>query len=263
VQLFAILTLFPEALLPYARASILRQAQDKGLVDIRLIDFRDFTRDRHRAVDDRPFGGGPGMVLKPEPIVECVEWLERRYGEFKKLVLCPAGTLFQQRTAESLAREERILLLCGRYEGFDARILSALKFEELSIGDYVLAGGELPALVVTEAIVRLVPGVLGDDRSAENDSFGASGVLDHPHYTRPRVFRGEPVPDVLLSGDHARIERWRSEAARARTRSRRPDLDNTRHREPTRPMDAETTPQEPPSEAPSETIRRRSRSGSR
>jgi tRNA (guanine37-N1)-methyltransferase len=241
VQLFAILTLFPEALLPYTRASILRQAQDKGLVSIRLVDFRDFTRDRHRAVDDRPFGGGPGMVLKPEPIVECVEWLERRHGEFKKIVLCPAGTPFRQRSAEELAREERILLLCGRYEGFDARILSALEFEEVSVGDFVLAGGELPALAVTEAVVRLVPGVLGDERSAENDSFGANGDLDHPHYTRPRVFRGEPVPDVLLSGDHARIQRWRVEAARARTRTRRPDLSSTLHREPTRPMEAQTT----------------------
>ncbi len=241
MQLFAILTLFPEALLPYTRASILRQAQDKGLVEIRLVDFRDFTRDRHRAVDDRPFGGGPGMVLKPEPIVECVEWLERRHGEFKKIVLCPAGTPFRQRNAEALAREERILLLCGRYEGFDARILTSLDFEEVSVGDFVLAGGELPALAVTEAVVRLVPGVLGDERSAENDSFGASGDLDHPHYTRPRVFRGEPVPDVLLSGDHARIQRWRSEAARTRTLSRRPDLSNTLHREPTRPMEAQTT----------------------
>lgn len=245
MQLFAILTLFPEALLPYTRASILRQAQDKGLVEIRLIDFRDFTRDRHRAVDDRPFGGGPGMVLKPEPIVECVEWIERRYGAFKKIVLCPAGTVFRQRIAEDLAREERILLLCGRYEGFDARILSALDFEELSVGDFVLAGGELPALLVTEAVVRLVPGVLGDERSAEQDSFGASGDLDHPHYTRPRVFRGESVPDVLLSGDHARIERWRSKAARARTISRRPDLSSTPHREPPRPMDVPTLRIEP------------------
>lgn len=245
MQLFAILTLFPEALLPYTRASILRLAQDKGLVRIRLVDFRDFTRDRHRAVDDRPFGGGPGMVLKPEPIVECVEWLERRHGAFRKIVLCPAGIPFQQPMAEELAREERILLLCGRYEGFDARILSALDFEEISVGDFVLAGGELPALAVTEAVVRLVPGVLGDERSAEHDSFGRSGELDHPHYTRPRVFRGEAVPDALLSGDHARIQSWRDEAARQRTRARRPDLALTHHREPTRPMEIRFTPPEP------------------
>ena len=223
-MLFAILTLFPEAVEAYARSSILGLAQSKGRVRIQLIDFRDFTRDRHRTVDDRPFGGGPGMVLKPQPIVDCVEWLERAHGPFRKIVLCPAGRPFRQSVAEELVREERILLLCGRYEGFDARILTQLCFEELSVGDFVLSGGELPAMLVCEAVTRLVPGVLGDERSVKEDSFGGAGGLDHPHFTRPRVFRGEAVPHVLLSGDHAAIARWRETEARERTRSRRPDL---------------------------------------
>jgi tRNA (guanine37-N1)-methyltransferase len=214
------LTLFPEALEPYVRSSILRVAQEKRLARILLVDFRDFTRDRHRTVDDRPYGGGPGMVLRPEPIAECVEWLESRHGAFRKIALCPAGPVFQQRRAEHLAREERVLFLCGHYEGFDARVVTQLGFEELSIGDFVLSGGELPALCVTEAVVRLLPGVLGDERSALEDSFRADGALDHPHYTRPRVFRGEAVPDVLTSGDHAEIRRWRAERALDRARSR-------------------------------------------
>lgn len=221
---FAILTLFPEAVEAYARSSILGLAAEKGKVRIQLVDFRDFTRDRHRTVDDRPFGGGPGMVLKPEPIVECVEWLEREHGTFTKIALCPAGTPFRQAHAEALARHERILLLCGRYEGFDARILSQLDFHDVSVGDFVLAGGELPALAIVEAVARLLPGVLGDERSALEDSFGATGGLDHPHYTRPRVFRGEAVPEVLLSGDHAAIARWRAAEAAKKTRARRPDL---------------------------------------
>lgn len=224
MSLFAILTLFPEAVEAYARASILGSAQRSGKVRIQLVDYRDFTRDRHRTVDDRPFGGGPGMVLKPQPIVDCVEWLEREHGTFRKIVLCPSGRTFRQPVAEELAREERILLLCGRYEGFDARILTQLAFEELSVGDFVLSGGELAALCVCEAVTRLVPGVLGDDRSAQEDSFRGGGGLDHPHFTRPRVFRGEAVPEVLLSGDHARIAQWRAGEARERTRARRPDL---------------------------------------
>lgn len=221
---FAILTLFPEALEPYVGTGMLRVAQEKGLARIQLVDFRDFTRDRHRTVDDRPFGGGPGMLLKPEPIAECIEWLERRHGRFRRIALCPSGRRFAQVQAVDLAREERVLLLCGRYEGFDSRLLEHFGFEELSLGDFVLAGGELPALCVLEAAIRLVPGVLGDERSALEDSFGPSGVLDHPHYTRPRVFRGQEVPEVLLSGDHARIARWRETRARARTAERRPEL---------------------------------------
>ncbi len=224
MRLFAILTLFPEALEPYARTSILGRAQERGLAQIRLLDVRDFTRDRHRTVDDRPFGGGPGMVLKPEPVVECVEWCERRWGPFRKFLLTPAGETFRQATAERLVEEERLLFLCGRYEGVDERIRSVLDFDELSVGDFVLSGGELPALTVTEAIVRLVPGVLGDERSAKEDSFVDGGGLDFPAYTRPRVFRGHAVPEVLMTGNHAEIDRWRREAAEARTRERRPDL---------------------------------------
>lgn len=221
MTLFAILTLFPEAVEAYVRSSILGIAQAKGKVRIQLTDFRDFTRDRHRTVDDRPFGGGPGMVLKPEPIVDCVEWLEREHGPFRKIVLCPAGTPFRQTHAEDLVQSERILLLCGRYEGFDARIMKHLDLEEFSMGDFVLSGGELPALAITEAVVRLIPGVLGDERSAQEDSFGNDDLLDHPHYTRPRDYRGESVPDVLLSGDHAQIARWRKAEALRKTRARR------------------------------------------
>jgi len=224
MPLFAILTLFPEALEPYVRSSILGLAQEKGLVRILLVDFRDFTRDRHRTVDDRPFGGGPGMVLKPEPVVECVEWLERRYGRFRKLVMCPTGTPFRQSRAEALASEERVLVLAGRYEGFDARIRKQIELEEVSLGDFVLAGGEIPALAVVEAAVRLIPGVLGDERSAVEDSFRGDRGLDHPHFTRPRVYRGHAVPEVLLSGDHDAIRRWRERESVELTRARRPDL---------------------------------------
>jgi tRNA (guanine37-N1)-methyltransferase len=228
--LLTVLTLFPEALEPYVRSSILGIAQEKGRVRIRLIDFRDFARDRHRTVDDRPFGGGPGMVLKPEPILDCVEWLEEREGPFHKVLLTPAGAPFRQETARRLAQEERILLLAGRYEGIDERVCLELEWEEISIGDFVLAGGELPALCVVEAVTRLVPGVLGDERSAEAESFEGGGGLDHPHFTRPRVFRGREVPNVLLSGDHGAIETWRRREALLRTRARRPDLfQHTQH----------------------------------
>jgi tRNA (guanine37-N1)-methyltransferase len=227
--LFAILTLFPDAVEPYLGSSILRVAKEKGKAQFRLVDFRDFTRDRHRTVDDRPFGGGPGMVLKAEPILEAIEWLERRHGTFRRLLLCPEGAPFVQAKARALAAEERILLLCGRYEGFDERIRAELKWDEISIGDFVLSGGELPALCIVEAVTRLLPGVLGDAESAEQDSFGdgRNGLgrqLDHPHYTRPRVWRGKAVPDVLSSGDHAAIRAWRTDVARRRTLERRPDL---------------------------------------
>ncbi|MCY2958720.1 MAG: tRNA (guanosine(37)-N1)-methyltransferase TrmD [Planctomycetota bacterium] len=246
MTLFAILTLFPEPLEAYASEGILRVAQEKGKVRIQCIDFRDFTRDRHRSVDDRPFGGGPGMLLRPEPIAEAVEWLEARHGRFRRIALCPGGRPFHQRMSEELVHEERILLLCGRYEGFDARLLEELAFEELSVGDYVLAGGEIAALAVTEAVARLLPGVLGDERSAAEDSFGASGDLDCPHYTRPRVWRGREVPSVLLSGDHAAIERWRRQTARARTARTRPDLPHTEVAAPGAPPKPHTSGPERP-----------------
>jgi len=229
----AILTLFPDPLEPYLRSSILGIAQEKGLARIQLVDFRDFARDRHRTVDDRPYGGGPGMVLKPEPVVDCVEWLERAHGPFHKILLTPAGTPFRQTTARRLAGFDRVLLLAGRYEGFDERIREELDWEEVSLGDFVLSGGELPALCVTEAVVRLLPGVLGDERSALEDSFQEDDALDHPHYTRPRAFRGRRVPDVLLQGDHARIADWRHGRALERTRARRREL------EPTTKLDTE------------------------
>ncbi len=223
-MLIALLTLFPEAIESYLRASILGIAGQKGLVDVRLVNFRDFTRDRHRTVDDRPFGGGPGMVLKPEPIFDCVEWLEREHGSFRRILLTPDGEPFGQTKAAELTSEERILMLCGRYEGFDERIREELQWDEISIGDFILAGGELPALAITEAIARLVPGVLGDERSAELESFQHGGGLDYPHYTRPRVWRGKRVPEVLLNGDHGAIDAWRAETSRTRTAERRPDL---------------------------------------
>ena len=223
-MLFTFLTLFPEVVEAYASTSILGGAQAKGLLRVEAVDFRDFTRDRHRTVDDRPFGGGPGMVLKPEPILDAVEWLERRDGPYRKVLLTPCGAPFTQAKAQALTGEERILLLAGRYEGFDERIRHELEWDEISMGDFVLCGGELPGLAVIEAVSRLMPGVLGDDESARQDSFQAGGGLDHPHYTRPRVFRGRAVPDVLLSGDHAAIDAWRRDQARRRTRDRRPDL---------------------------------------
>jgi len=222
--LVTILTLFPEALEAYLASSILGNAQAKGLVEVRLVDFRDFTRERHRTVDDRPYGGGPGMVLMAEPICACVEWLESQHGPFRRILLSPGGRPFDQSKALELAGEEQILLLCGRYEGFDERIRLELEWDEISMGDFVLAGGELPALAVTEAVLRLVPGVLGDEQSAVQESFRGAGGLDHPHYTRPRTWRGRSVPEVLLSGDHQAIAEWRARAARERTQAGRPDL---------------------------------------
>lgn len=219
----AILTLFPGAVRPYLEESILGIAQRQGKLGIELVDFRKFTHDRHRSVDDRPFGGGPGMVLKPEPIFEAVEDTERRHGSLHKVLLCPRGRRFDQRKARELSRVERLLLLCGRYEGFDERIRLGFEWDEISLGDFVLAGGELPALAVLEASVRLIPGVLGCARSAELESFEGE-LFDHPQYTRPRVYRGMEVPEVLISGDHQAVERWRlSEARRLTDRIQDPD----------------------------------------
>ncbi len=227
MPLFTILTLFPESLEPYLRCGILGSALDRGLARVQLIDFRDWSRDRHRTVDDRPFGGGPGMVLKPEPILECIEWIEAREGPqrpMRKIALCPSGPTFDQERARQLASEaeaQDTLLLCGRYEGFDERLFELCDLERLSIGDFVLAGGELAALAVLEAVVRLLPGALGNDHSAVEDSFShGPRDLDHPHYTRPRNFRGLEVPQVLLDGDHAAIRAWRAGVAEERSRER-------------------------------------------
>jgi tRNA (guanine37-N1)-methyltransferase len=217
-----IFTLFPAIFETPLRESLLGRAVAAGVLDIRVHDIRDQTTDPHHQVDDEPFGGGPGMVMKPEPIFNAVESLGPDRG--RTIVLSPAGRRFDQGLARELVGEPRLVLICGRYEGIDERVVEGLPAEELSVGDYVLSGGELPALVLVEAVTRLVPGVIGNEESSSRDSFGEEAILDHPHYTRPREFRGMTVPDVLLSGDHAKIERWRREAARAKTRRNRPDL---------------------------------------
>jgi tRNA (guanine37-N1)-methyltransferase len=218
-----ILTIFPGMFEGPVRESLLGRAIDRGLLDVRIHDIRAFTdpRDRHRQVDDASYGGGPGMVLKPEPVFAAVDSLGE--GRGRTIVLTPAGRRFDRALARELAREASLVLICGRYEGIDERVVRGLPAEELSIGDYVLAGGELPALVVVEAVSRLVPGVIGNEESHERESF-ESGLLDHPHYTRPREFRGMAVPDVLVSGDHAEVDRWRRAAALEKTRRNRPDL---------------------------------------
>jgi tRNA (guanine37-N1)-methyltransferase len=216
-----VVTLFPRMFDGPLSESMLRVAQDKGLVEIRVVDLRDHAEGRHRVTDDYPFGGGGGMVLKPEPLFRAVEAL--RTPDARVLLLCPQGRAFGQEAAARLAGAPHLVLLCGHYEGVDERVRTHLADEEISIGDYVLTGGELPALVVMDAVVRLVPGVLGDPEGAAKDSF-VSGRLDYPQYTRPADFRGLGVPDVLLSGDHERIARWRRAEALRRTMDRRPDL---------------------------------------
>ena len=217
-----VVTIFPGIFESPLRESLLGRAIGAGLLDVRVHDLRDSTSDKHRQVDDESYGGGPGMVLKPEPVFAAVESLGA--GERRTLLLSPAGRRLDQALARELAGEPWLVLICGRYEGVDERVVEGLGAEEVSIGDYVVAGGELPALVVLEAVTRLVPGVIGREESHEQDSFGDDGVLDHPHYTRPAEFRGMRVPDTLLSGNHAEIERWRREAALEKTRRNRPDL---------------------------------------
>jgi tRNA (guanine37-N1)-methyltransferase len=219
-----VLTIFPRVVLAPLAEGIVQRARESGLVDIRVHDLRDYTEDRHRTVDDAPFGGGPGMVMKAEPFFKAAEALPAAAGERRGVVLLsPRGRPFDQRTAERYAGLDRLLLLCGRYEGIDERVSEGLATEEVSLGDFVLTGGEVGALAVIEATVRLLPGALGDEGSAEADSF-ADGILDHPHYTRPAVVRGRSVPEVLLSGDHERVRRWRRQQALRATRERRPDL---------------------------------------
>lgn len=215
-----VLTLFPGMFTGPLDASIVQRARENGRLEFRVHDLRDYTHDRHRTVDDKPFGGGPGMLLKPEPIFEAVEALRRE--KTRVILLSPAGRVFHQALARELAGEEHLLLLCGSYEGFDERIRS-LSRDQISIGDYVLTNGALPAMVIVDAVTRLLPGVLGDDESARDESF-SQGALEYPHYTRPAEFRGMQVPEVLLSGNHAEIAKWRAEEARRRTREIRPDL---------------------------------------
>ncbi len=216
-----VLTLFPEMFAGPLDESIVKRARAAGLLDLSIHNLRDYTHDRHRTVDDKPFGGGPGMLLKPEPIFEAVEHVAR--AETRVLLLSPSGRKFNQSLARELALEKHLLLICGSYEGFDERVREALADDDLSIGDYVLTNGALPAMVVIDAVTRLLPGVLGDDESSRDESF-SRGWLEYPQYTRPAEFRGMKVPEVLLSGNHAEIARWRSEQARNRTRAQRPDL---------------------------------------
>jgi len=215
-----VITIFPGIFTSPLRESLLGKAIQAGLVDVRVHDLRDFTMDRHRQVDDEPFGGGPGMVMLAEPLFRAVEALRK---ESRTILLSPAGRRLDQALVRELSGEAHLILVCGRYEGVDERVVEGLPAEEVSIGDYVLSGGEIPALVLIEALTRLVPGVVGRQESLERESF-EEGVLDHPHYTRPREFRGMEVPEALLSGDHARIEAWRREAAQRKTRRNRPDL---------------------------------------
>ncbi len=220
----SILTLFPDVVRTYLGTSILGLAEEKGLVRFEVTDIRDHAEGKHRQVDDRPFGGGPGMVLMPGPVVLAAEAARAAHEAGAPVILLtPQGERFDQRMAEELARGPGLVLICGRYEGFDERIRDVLHPREISIGDYVLSGGEIPALAVTEAVVRLLPGVLGHEDSARDDSF-ATGLLEGPQYTRPREFRGHAVPEVLFSGNHAAIEAWREKAAEERTRVRRQDL---------------------------------------
>jgi tRNA (guanine37-N1)-methyltransferase len=210
-----LLTLFPALFEGFLSESILRRAIDKGLVAIHRWDIRDWAEGKHKQVDDRPFGGGPGMVLMAPPTVAAVEAVrDGAEPPGRLIVLTPQGRTFDQAWARELARESRLILLCGRYEGFDERILETLEPEPLSIGNYVLSGGEVAAMVVIDAVMRLVPGVLGDAESAVDESFGPDGGLEYPQYTRPRSFRGRAVPDILLGGDHAAIARWRREHRR-------------------------------------------------
>jgi tRNA (guanine37-N1)-methyltransferase len=216
-----VFTIFPGIVEGPLRESLLGKAIDAGIVDIRVHDIRAFATDKHRQVDDQPYGGGPGMVLKPEPVFAAVESLGE--GTKRLIVLSPAGRRLDQAFVRELAKEPWLVLISGRYEGVDERVVEGFPAEEVSIGDYVLSGGEIPALVVLEAVTRLIPGVVGKEESLERESF-EDGVLDHPHYTRPSEFRGMAVPDVLLSGHHAEVERWRREAAEEKTRRNRPDL---------------------------------------
>ncbi|HTX21221.1 MAG TPA: tRNA (guanosine(37)-N1)-methyltransferase TrmD [Candidatus Aquilonibacter sp.] len=215
------LTLFPAMFAGPLDESIIQRARKKGLLDLKIHNLRDWTHDRHRTVDDKPFGGGPGMLLKPEPLFEAVESLRRE--KTKVVLLSPAGRKFSQQIARELAEQKDLLLVTGHYEGFDERVRETLADGELSIGDYVLTNGALPAMVVIDAVTRLLPGVLGDDESSRDESF-SQGLLEYPQYTRPAEFRGMKVPDVLVSGNHAEIEKWRRGQAKSRTKEQRPDL---------------------------------------
>ena len=223
-----ILTLFPAMFQGVLGESMLKIAQEKGILRVTVTNLRDFTSDRHKSVDDRPYGGGPGMVMKPDPVVAGVRSVRTQEpaDPGRLILMCPRGRKFDQETARKLTQETRLIFVAGHYEGYDERIVEILKPDLLSIGDYVLTGGELPALVVIDAVVRLLPGVLGDAESTVSESFAPEneGMLEYPQYTRPAVFEGLPVPDILVSGDHAKVAEWRRQQALERTKRERPDL---------------------------------------
>ena len=219
-----VLTLFPQAFESPFNYSILKRAQEAGIVEIVLTNIRDFTTDSYKKVDDKPYGGGPGMVMMPGPVFDCFEYVQKLSSQKGRVILLtPQGQKFDQARAAELSKQKRLILIAGRYEGFDERIRLGLDAEQISIGDYVLSGGEFAAMVVIDAVVRLLPSALGDENSAKDDSFSA-GLLEYPQYTRPEVFRGMKVPDILLSGDHAKIAEWRRQQALERTKKWRPDL---------------------------------------
>jgi tRNA (guanine37-N1)-methyltransferase len=222
---FDIISVFPELFAGVLECGIVRRARQSSLVDIRLVNLRDFTRDRHKSVDDRPYGGGEGMVFMPAPLFEAVEYCrgEKRKPECQVILLTPQGTVWSQNLAAEFSTIPHLILICGRYEGVDQRVIDCLVDKEVSIGDFVLTGGEIPAMVVLDSVVRLIPGALGCRESAINESF-STGLLDYPQYTRPAEFRGQVVPEILLSGDHARIEKWRREQALEKTKRARPEL---------------------------------------
>ncbi|MFD1705860.1 tRNA (guanosine(37)-N1)-methyltransferase TrmD [Siminovitchia sediminis] len=218
-----ILTLFPEMFAGVLGSSILNKAAEKKAVSYQITNFRDFSTDKHKTVDDYPYGGGAGMVLKPQPIFDAVTHVQKGYDRSRVILMCPQGTRFDQGKAEELAKEDHLVFICGHYEGYDERIREHVVTDEISIGDFILTGGELAAMVVIDAVVRLLPGVLGNVQSAIEESF-TTGLLEHPHYTRPADFRGMKVPEVLLSGNHNKIEEWRLRESLKRTKNRRPDL---------------------------------------
>ncbi|MBD3672439.1 MAG: tRNA (guanosine(37)-N1)-methyltransferase TrmD [Planctomycetaceae bacterium] len=222
---FDVLTLFPALFDSYLDQSLLNKAIEAGLVDVNLWDFREWTTDKHRSVDDKPFGGGPGMLIACDPVYQCVEHVQQQADTPGQLImLTPQGRTLDQKLVEELAEKPRLVMLCGRYEGFDDRIRQGLQPMEISAGDFICNGGEVPAMLVIDTVIRLVPGVLGDETSHKYDSFSHSGLLEYPQYTRPRVFRGMEVPEILLSGDHGKIEEWRKEQSLKRTRELRSDL---------------------------------------
>lgn len=222
---FDVLTIFPELFHSYLDQSLLKKAIDAGLVEVNLWNFRDWTTDKHHSVDDRPFGGGPGMLICCDPVYQCVEHVQAQGDAPGQLImLTPSGRKLDQKLVEELSTKNRLVLLCGRYEGFDDRIRQGLQPLEISAGDFICNGGEVPAMLVIDAVIRLVPDVLGDETSHKYDSFSQSGLLEYPQYTRPRVYRGMEVPEILLSGDHAKIEAWRKEQSLKRTRELRKDL---------------------------------------